>query len=287
MGTLGSRLFIGATVTLHDAILAAAPALAFLALAFGPLAAWLAARRQRNPAIWLLFGAILGPIALVLIQAAPPARCWNCSEPTGGFESLCSTCGADLRAPQSPLPAGTTLARAIAVADEWTEPPVLRSVPDPRHDVTLAARIAAQERHDPAAPDRLSALGARRPGSSSVPSIDEREGDHPVVTMLAVAVLVRSSEAMLPGSRYLIARTHDRLHIIGPIEASDQHLELDMPLEGIEANLIADRLVITGKSDSGQPFLLAFQSVAGMAGAPVDEAIMETAGPMSIAAYRP
>jgi len=276
---------MGATLTLHEAILAAGPALGVLALAFGPPAAWLAARRQRNPALWLLFGAILGPIALVLILAAPPARCWNCSEPTIGFESRCSTCGADLRTPQSTAPAEL----AAPVADEWAEPRVLRSVPDPRHDVTLAARIAAQDREGPAGarPDRLSAVGARRPGPSSGIAADQPEGDHPGVTMLAIGVLVRSSERMLPGSRYLIARTHDRLHIIGPIEASDQHVELDMPLAGIEADFVADRLVITGKADAGRSILLAFQSVASMTGRPVDQAIMETAGPISIAAYRP
>jgi hypothetical protein len=276
---------MGAILTLHEAILAAAPALAVLALAFGPLAAWLAARRQRNPALWLLFGAILGPIALALIQAAPPGRCWNCSEPTAGFESRCSTCGADLRTPHAPLPGEL----AVAVPSEWTAPPVLRSVPDPRHDVTLAARIAAQDLEGTAdaRPDRFSAVGARRPGSNSGIAADPPEV-HPDVTMLAIGVLVRSSEAMLPGSRYLIARTRDRLHIIGPIEASDQHLELDMPLAGIEANFIADRLVITGKADGARrSILLAFQSVASMTGTPVDQAIMETAGPISIAAYRP
>jgi hypothetical protein len=273
-------------LTLHEAILAAAPALGVLALAFGPLAAWLAARRQRNPALWLLFGAILGPIALGLILAAPPGRCWNCSERTAGFESRCSTCGADLRTLQPTTPAEL----AAAVADEWTEPPVLRSVPDPRHDVTLAARLAAQDREGApgARPDRLSAVGARRPGSGSGIPADPPEEFHPDVTILAIGVLVRSSERMLPGSRYLIARTHDRLHIIGPIEASDRHVELDMPLAGIEANFIADRLVITGRADNGRhSILLAFQSVAGMTGHPVDQAIMETAGPISIAAYRP
>ena len=277
---------MGATLTLHEAILAAAPALGVLALAFGPLAAWLAARRQRNPGLWLLFGAILGPIAVVLIQAAPPGRCWNCSEPTAGFERRCTTCGSDLRTAHAASPGEL----GASVPDAWTEPPVLRSVPDPRHDVTLAARLAAQDRKGPAAarPDRLSAVGARRPGSSSGTDADQPEGIHPDVTMLAIGVLVRSSEPMLPGSRYLIARTHDRLHIIGPIEASDQHVELDMPLAGIEANFVADRLVITGRADDARrSILLAFQSVAGMTGRPVDQAIMETAGPISIAAYRP
>ena len=286
MGALGGRPVMGTTLTLHDAILAAAPVLGVLALAFGPLAAWLAARRQRNPAVWLLFGAILGPLAPILILVAPPGRCWNCSEPTAGFESRCSTCGADLRSSHSTLPAGS----AVAIAEEWAEPPMLRSVPDPARDVTLAARIAAHDIEGPpgARPDRLSAVGARRPGSSPADDGDGLEEPRTDVTMLAIGVLVRSSEKMLPGSRYLIARTHDRLHIIGPIEASDQHLELDMPLAGIEANFIADRLVISGRADDARrSILLAFQSVASMTGTPVDEAIMETAAPISIAAYRP
>jgi hypothetical protein len=270
---------------LHDVILAATPVLGVLALAFGPVAAWWAARRQRNPAVWLLFGALLGPLALVLIQAAPPARCWNCSEPTVGFESHCSTCGADLDSPQSTLPAGV----AVFVSEEWTDSPVLRSVPNPRNDATLAARIAAQEGEGQtgARPDRLTALGARRPGSSSTVDAERQAGAGNEVTMLAIGVLVRASARLLPGSRYLIARTHDRLHIIGPIEASDKHIELDMPLAGIEANFIADRLVITGTSDAGRSFLLAFQSVASMTGAPVDEAITESGHPIPIAAYRP
>jgi hypothetical protein len=178
----------------------------------------------------------------------------------------------------------------VVAFEEPVKSRTLRSLPNPSREVTLAARIAAWEGDSPAKarPDRLSAVGSRRPGSAPATPLDAPKEPGPEVTMLAIGVLVRASERLLPGSRYLIARTHDRLRIIGPIEASDQHVELDVPLAGIEANFIADRLVITGTSDdTRRSFLLAFQSIASMTGAPVDEAIMEMAAPIAIAAYRP
>jgi hypothetical protein len=272
-------------LALHDAILAAAPALGVLALTFGPLAAWLAARRGRNPAIWLLLGALLGPLAFALIQVAPPAHCWNCSEPTIGFESHCSTCGSDLRSPETSVPAGRP------VVDSQMERPPLRAVPDPIHPATLADRMAANEGAPLAEPgaEPLLARGARRPGRGSLAASGVSADPRSDVTILAIGVLVRGSEPLLPGSRYVIARTHDRLHIIGPLEASNEHVALDLPRAGIEANFVADRLVITGSSDdrTRRTFVLAFQSVAAMTSTPVDEAIMQSPPPISIAAVRP
>jgi hypothetical protein len=272
-------------LALHDAILAAAPGLGVLALTFGPLAAWFAARRGRNPAIWLLFGALLGPLALALIQVAPPARCWNCSEPTIGFEGRCSTCGSDLRSMES------AVSPERLVAEAPFERPALRAVPDPVHQATLADRIAANEATALAEPgaDPLPALGARRPGPGPAGADGVSEEPRSEVTILAIGVLVRGSEPLLPGSRYLIARTHDRLHIIGPLEASNEHVALDLPLAGIDASFVADRLVITGSSDgrTRRTFVLAFQSVAGMSSTRVDQAIMESPPPISIAAGRP
>lgn len=275
-------------MTLHDAILAAAPILAVVALVFGPLAAWMAARRQRNPAVWLLFGAFLGPVAVVLIQTAPPARCPNCSEPTVGFESRCSICGIDLRRPDWTTSAGV----GVGVMDGRTQTPLLRSVPGSssnRGGDVLGLGGHPEDVAIDARPDRLSAIGARRPGTATAGGAGGMVGARLDMTLLAMGVLVRATERLLPGSRYLIARTFDRLLIIGPIEASNEHIELDLPLAGIEANFVADRLVISGTSDdrSRRPFLLGFQAVASMTGAAVDEAIMERVAPISIAATRP
>ena len=271
-------------MTLHDAILTAAPYLAVVALVFGPLAAWSAARRQRNPAVWLLLGAMLGPVAAVLLVAAPPARCPTCSEPTVGFERRCSTCGNDLRSPSR------TPAAPIATVDRAAPAP-LHAVPDPASDAArglFPSGARSGETSIDAPPDRWSAIGARRPGTGPMAGPDGLAGTRLEMTLLAMGVLVRGTESLLPGSRYLIARTRDRLLIIGPIEASHEHIELDLPLAGIEANAIADRLVITGRADdhARRSFLLGFQSVASMTNKAVDEAIMELAEPISIVAGR-
>jgi hypothetical protein len=280
---------------LHDAVLAAAPALAVAALIFGPITAWMAARLQRNPAIWLAFGAVLGPFAVAILAFAPPARCPNCAEPTAGFETRCAACGVDVT---SPLPAVT--GRVIDQADPASGPPLsiqaagpvlraLRVAGDSRFEEPR--RVPGHRRTDPgdARPARLSAVGAHRPATDAAIREAVFDGSRLDVTLLAMAVLVLGAEPLHSGSRYVIARTHDRLLIIGPIEASDEHVEFSLPLAGIEANFLADRLVVSAVNDdrSHGALVLAFQSVASLTGGAVDEAIMEAARPASVAAGRP
>ena len=38
---------------------------------FGPLAGWLAGRRGRNAILWFVFGALLGPLAVLLLAISP------------------------------------------------------------------------------------------------------------------------------------------------------------------------------------------------------------------------
>lgn len=74
------------------------PALLAVPTVFGPLTSWLAARRRRSSVAWFMFGAILGPIALALLLAAPLGTCEICNTPTRGWSRQCETCGASLRA---------------------------------------------------------------------------------------------------------------------------------------------------------------------------------------------
>src|SRR5262245_30417015 len=64
---------------------------------FGAASAYRAMQRRRNPMVWAVLGAILGPIALVILQLAPPGRCWSCSAPTIGWTTICAWCGEDVR----------------------------------------------------------------------------------------------------------------------------------------------------------------------------------------------
>ena len=273
---------------LRDALGVAAPLLAIAALVFGPGTSLVAARRQRNPALWLAFGAVLGPIALLLVVLAPPARCRSCGEPTNGFASDCQTCGADVR-----------LRRAAHPAQEGPVVPVALSEPAP--DVALAPPTVTRRRRssvsrvsDPEpAPDagrddlpvRLAAVGAQRPRLVPDPSpaptfLPEAARNRLDLTMIAIGVHVRGSESLLAGSRYLVARTHDRLIVVGPIGPSDHHVELDLPLAGLEVDVIADRLVLSGRdpAESGRRFILAFISVVPLAARAVDDALLEHRG---------
>jgi hypothetical protein len=284
---------------LHDAVLAAAPALVVAALILGPISAWLAARQQRNPAIWLLFGAVIGPIALAILVLAPPARCPSCAEPTAGFATRCAACGTDLDS-KAPGPADLMA---------WTDGAVpngaggsvpgdasggrrLRSLPDASTGSDGGpGRItgARDEMPGDGQPARLSAVGARRPSGAATIGGSIIDGSRLDVTLLAMAVLVLGPEPLQSGSRYVIARSRDRLLVIGPVEASNEHVEYSLPLLGVEANYIADRLVVsaTGDDRNRSSIVIAFQSVASLTGRAVDEAIMEPAAPLSIVVGRP
>jgi hypothetical protein len=60
------------------------------AVLFGPLAGLIAALRSRNPLTWLGFGALIGPIAVLLVWLAPENRCRICDLPTRGWLTTCS-----------------------------------------------------------------------------------------------------------------------------------------------------------------------------------------------------
>jgi hypothetical protein len=86
---------------------------------FGLAAARFARRVDRSGPAWLVFGAILGPIALLLLGLAPHGRCQACANPTRGWPTMCAWCGERLEVtPWRPLRFSTTPdVRAKAAAD--------------------------------------------------------------------------------------------------------------------------------------------------------------------------
>jgi hypothetical protein len=83
---LGSR-----TIEITAAIVAA------WAGAFGTLASSLARARSRSPAAWFGYGVALGPIAALILIAAPPGVCAICRARVRGWSSQCVSCGGDVR----------------------------------------------------------------------------------------------------------------------------------------------------------------------------------------------
>jgi hypothetical protein len=67
------------------------------AIGFGSRAAWLARERRRDPNRWFLFGAVLGPAGLLILDDAPPGTCASCLGPVAGWSMTCVSCGEDVR----------------------------------------------------------------------------------------------------------------------------------------------------------------------------------------------
>lgn len=268
---------------LRDAVGVAAPFLVVAALVFGSLTSLVAVLRQRNPALWLAFGAVLGPVALLLVLLAPPARCRTCGEPTSGFASDCPTCGGDVRLRRPAHPSAGRSRVPVAIGEPATD--------DAGAEATVARgrrpSVSPLPDHEPDAvpgdlPLRLAAVGAHRPTlvpdpPATLNGLPEAARNRLDLSMIAIGVYVRGTESLLAGSRYLVARTHDRLIIVGPIEPSNRHVELDLPLAGLQVDAVADRLVLSGRDPgaSGRPFALAFMSLVPLAGRAVDDALLE------------
>jgi hypothetical protein len=132
------------------------PLIAVFALVFGPLAGRLALERQRQPIVWLIFGALLGPIALALLILAPPGACPRCNERVRGWPSDCPLCGEYLTPPFA-----ARLGRVFA--DD--EAPVLPVMPQP---TPIPIR-----QHGPIAP----AATVTRPRPELQSSVHERTPD--------------------------------------------------------------------------------------------------------------
>jgi len=77
------------------------------ALVVGPLTAWLADERGRDPAPWFLLGVLFGPIALVSVGFGPRKvgstfkACVECQEAIFSAATSCPFCGTDLIAAES------------------------------------------------------------------------------------------------------------------------------------------------------------------------------------------
>jgi hypothetical protein len=77
------------------------------ALIVGPLTAWLADERGRDPAPWFFLGALFGPIALLSVGFGPRKvgatfkACVECQEAIFAEATTCPFCSTDLIAAES------------------------------------------------------------------------------------------------------------------------------------------------------------------------------------------
>jgi len=134
---------------------------------FGLASARTAAGIERRPPVWFAVGAVLGPIALLVLRTAPPGRCRSCGTPTRGWHHICWWCHEDVRStpastvailermsartstseelPPAPPPGRSEPARPFVIRTDPIGPtaadrvePIVTSRPDPRPLATLA-----------------------------------------------------------------------------------------------------------------------------------------------------
>jgi hypothetical protein len=254
------------------------------AIVFAALAGRLAAGRGRSQPAWTMFGAILGPIALILLLVSPPGRCPTCGMRTRGWPSACADCGLPFGGLPSTL-SGAAASTAIATTSSSAPISVptvspdmaVRSIPArPLAGDQLAAPVPAamnaQRRPSgapissplPLPPTPSRPQGRRRPGSSR-----DRLGPDAIVVATGVFItgsarMRTSVSALKIGERYGIAKTAAEIQILGPVYVDPERIIARVPAPGAVASLEGDRLVVVWPSDVGAT--LAFSGLSIPAG---------------------
>jgi hypothetical protein len=249
------------------------PVIAFIVsgIVFAPVASWLAVQRGRSWAAWFAFGAALGPIAVGLLLAAPPGRCPSCGTRTRGWPRRCEGCGVEFRS-------GRVGTEAVVPGAPGRGAPAGIASPTPE-PIGGARRVA------PAAtmvePGRRSAtaLGRRPVPPQATPAATAPSSG--TVAILGSGLFMGGNASLQIGSRYLLAKVGPKLHLLGPIHISPSAIAARVSLADAEAMVLADRLVITGRS--GSDMSLVFSGVVAEPGVDLEEQLVAPTRPRAVA----
>ena len=226
------------------------------AIVFGPLSAWLAVARERSASMWFAYGLLLGPIAPLLIAIAPPGRCRVCGTRGRGWLDYCLNCGSPLDGSVEVAVAMSPAARSAGTVTGVAAPPS----PAPRTGANLAAVGA------------VSATAVQSPGqapAAAPPSASRSAGESEI---LATGVFVGGSVHLSLGARYAIGRRKRTFEVHGPVDIAPGVLRLEHPLAGLDATVVADRLVVTEKTTGRPKFVMVFQSLTVQEGVDLESA---------------
>lgn len=287
MGQVGPWAFHDAVRTVHhhgelltELIGSDGLLLVVSATIFGPLTGWIAGRRDRHPLVWLAFGALLGPIAPLILVLAPLGRCPRCDTPVHGWRANCQVCDGPLSAraraesaiPRSNMESAAIDAPQVSVARRdpgRRDPPALPG-PPPVRRLARPPRTPRSGR-----PIDLGSGGATARAPAVHAIVDAGE-------VLATAVYFGGSTTRLVvGSRYVIVRHDAVLRILGPVDRDPSEVALERPLAGLTATVIGERLIITeGAGDRGS-LALAMGAIAGASGPQLELALSAPVEPSS------
>ncbi len=255
--------------------------LAGYASIFGPLSGWLAVARTRLVPLWIVFGAILGPLAIALLLAAPPGQCRACGWRVRGWTDTCRSCGNDVATglppetdeigPElsagrhigphaSPALAGalggtvaTSAGRGpggapVAVGPGRTEQGRSFNGGNSVLAATRDARLGGERGSTVATaaiPSPRTEDGwDRRPDPASDARNGTDNGDDRPFAVIGSGVFVGGNRPLQPGSRYLLTRVGPELQIFGPLHLNPANVATRMSTKDIEVTVVGDRLSI-------------------------------------------
>ena len=261
---------------------------------FAPIAGWFATRRLRNPVSWFILGALIGPLALILLAAAPPARCPVCDAVVDGWPSRCDGCGSRLRdgAPAEERPSiavestvsgwpSRVAPRPTAVARPPTTSIVERaSIVAPPTPID-AARSGLRREPRPVGPS-LSSRPTRTPVAvgpvSTPPAITASNYELATSTtdvtgdVLSTGVYISGNAGLEIGACYAIARAGDQLRVFGPVDAGQLTIRHQGPLTDFDVTAMDDRVIIAGR-EGHSSLAIVFRTIGGMRAAQLESAL--------------
>jgi hypothetical protein len=232
---------------------------------FAPLTGWFAGRRSRNPAVWFVFGAVLGPIALLLLALAPPGRCPSCEAPIPGWSGSCPRCG-------TRLGAATASRRPIVPRDAPTRETVSL---DPASAAALDAVVGRRARPtiSPAirplsfAPELVPdpALAA-----SLVPSASTA-GE-----VLSTGIYLSGNARLEIGACYALSRVGERWRVFGPVDAGQLTIRHEGSLDTLDVTAMDDRVILT-TAEGRSSMAIVMRPIGGMRAADLERALVPRA----------
>lgn len=274
------------------------------AAVFGPLSGWFAGRRGRHPVVWLAFGALLGPLALLLLYAAPPGRCSMCDTPVRGWASICAVCGAPLTnsagaglyqaRERSPMGPNVPVAQVGPVAPVAQVAPVAEMQARRRYGsripagrpapvLTMLASQGVDGRAEPDVPSPPIRLPIERAARSRRPDIADRAAvgarssgqadEGAAEEVLATAVYFGGTAGLAVGGRYVIARQGPLFRLLGPVDLDPKRVALERPLARLAAVAVGERLIITEGDGARVSMALGMGALAGMSGPELEVAL--------------
>jgi hypothetical protein len=256
------------------------------AIAFGPITAFVARSRDRQPLIWFFLGILIGPIALALVVFAPPGRCESCGWQVEGWPSHCAACAARLPTPLSGQDGPTE-----PVVPPVTQFPTPTVVPDVMPSIVRPFPVADDEVAEGvggvatrARPSRARTRSGGDDGDVSVagrvgaarPAGAQARGAHKTkeVAILATAVFLTGSSACRPGMHYALAIRGDSLLVLGPLEVDPDVIAVERPLASIAVTAYEDQLLVNDRRVGILTWSLAFRHLSGQSAATVERALL-------------